>query len=108
MCVKCCLFKVTFTRGRGMFGFDPPTCEPRRVSGMSLAELQEMATVQPSSWWVPDPQTHSQGRQGRPQAPQRICGVPVQISAFHSQVSPQLLHVCWVEFTRFCQGRDIT
>lgn len=59
MCVKCSLFKVTFTRRRGMLGFDPPTCEPHRESGMSLVELQEMPTVQPSAWWVSDPQTYS-------------------------------------------------
>lgn len=45
-----------------MLGFDPPTCEPHRESGMSLVELQEMPTVQPSAWWVSDPQTYSQGR----------------------------------------------
>lgn len=51
-----------------MLGFELQTREPRRGSGVSLVALQQVPTVQPSAWWIPDPQIYLRGRES-PQTP---------------------------------------
>lgn len=58
---KHCLSIEPFTWGHGTLGCELQAREPRRVSGISWAELQEMPTVQPWGWSVPDPQICRQG-----------------------------------------------